>query len=91
MTMVMAFSYLRFSRSGQKWGDSLRRQLEASRAYAERHDLQLDDSLRDLGVSAFRGKNSATGALLRFLRLIEDGRVPRGSYFAGGESGSPKP
>jgi len=33
-------------------GDSLRRQLERSKALADEHSLLLDDSLQDLGVSA---------------------------------------
>ena len=48
-----AYSYLRFSTPGQLEGDSLRRQTEAARAYAERHGLELSDlSYRDLGKSA---------------------------------------
>jgi DNA invertase Pin-like site-specific DNA recombinase len=77
--MPLAYSYLRMSSAEQLKGDSLRRQLQRSRAYAEAHGLTLDESLRDLGVSAFRGKNRAVGALASFLRLVEDGSVPRGS------------
>ncbi|TPW27456.1 recombinase family protein [Pararhizobium mangrovi] len=75
-----AYSYIRMSTSEQIKGDSLRRQLEMSREYAKRHGLQLDESLRDIGVSAFKGKNSREGALSNFLRMVEDGRVKRGSY-----------
>ncbi len=41
----------------------------------------LDDSLvfEDKGVSAFRGKNAVVGALGEFLRLVECGRITRGS------------
>ena len=42
--------------------------------------LTLDESLRDLGVSAFRGTNRAVGALRSFLDLVENGKVERGSY-----------
>ena len=42
--------------------------------------LALDESLRDLGVSAYRGTNRAVGALRSFLDLVENGQVERGSY-----------
>ena len=51
--MKRAYSYIRFSTPEQLKGDSLRRQLETSRAYAEKHGLLLDDSLRDIGIAAF--------------------------------------
>jgi len=53
-----AYSYIRFSTPEQLKGDSLCRQLEASRAYAKQHGLVLDENLRDIGVSAFKGKNA---------------------------------
>jgi len=74
-----AYSYIRFSTPQQLKGDSLRRQLEASRAYAEAHNLILDDSLRDIGVSAFKGKNATEGALQKFIKLVEAGRIEQGS------------
>ncbi|MDX8408355.1 MAG: recombinase family protein, partial [Mariprofundaceae bacterium] len=74
-----AYSYIRFSSPQQLKGDSLRRQLEASRAYAEAHDMILDDSLRDIGVSAFNGKNATEGALKTFIELVEVGRIEKGS------------
>lgn len=43
-------------------------------------DTTLD--LRDLGVSAFRGKNAQAGALGLFLECIETGRVKLGDYLA---------
>ncbi|MGY3147745.1 DNA invertase Pin-like site-specific DNA recombinase [Bradyrhizobium sp. USDA 3397] len=78
-----AFSYVRMSTDLQKKGDSLRRQLDASRKYAEVHGLELvdDPDLHDLGVSAYRGKNLlASGGLGRFLAAIRDGKIERGSY-----------
>jgi len=74
-----AYSYIRFSTPQQLKGDSLRRQLEASRAYAKQHDLVLDESLRDIGVSAFKGKNATEGALKKFIELVEAGRIEKGS------------
>jgi DNA invertase Pin-like site-specific DNA recombinase len=80
-TMPRAYSYIRFSKKEQGNGDSLRRQLAGSQAYCEKRGLQLDDSLslRDLGVSAFNGKNAEFGALAKFLEAVQTGRVPHGS------------
>lgn len=77
---VRAYSYVRMSTTKQLRGDSLRRQLERSRAFADEHSLLLDDSLQDLGVSAWKGRNFKHGALGRFLAMVENGEVPRGSY-----------
>lgn len=76
-----AYSYIRFSSPQQMQGDSLRRQTEASEAYAAEHGLYLDHSLnlRDLGISAYRGKNATEGALAGFLQAIQTGRVSVGS------------
>ncbi len=81
MTKPRAFSYVRFSSARQLDGDSLRRQTEAAREYADRHGLELADlTFRDLGVSAFRGKNAVEGALGAFLAAIEAGKVKPGDY-----------
>ena len=77
---IRAYSYVRMSTTKQLRGDSLRRQLERSRAFADEHSLLLDDSLQDLGVSAWKGKNFKHGALGRFLAMVESEEVPRGSY-----------
>ncbi len=77
---VRAYSYVRMSTRKQLRGDSLRRQLERSKAFADEHSLLLDDSLQDLGVSAWRGRNFKTGALGRFLSMVESGQIPKGSY-----------
>lgn len=75
-----AYSYLRFSTPEQQLGDSERRQIEAARRYAERNDLDLShESFRDLGVSAFRGRNLDAG-LGTFLSAVRDGKVQAGSY-----------
>ncbi|NLX99016.1 MAG: recombinase family protein [Rhodopirellula sp.] len=80
--MPTVYSYLRFSRPEQIRGDSQRRQLDKSREWAERNNLALDESLhlRDLGISAFRGRNAERGALALFLECIETGRVKPGDY-----------
>ena len=63
-------------------GDSRRRQLEASRQYAEANELDLaeDAELEDIGVSAYTGANVRDGALGRFLEAVRAGSVKRGSY-----------
>jgi DNA invertase Pin-like site-specific DNA recombinase len=83
--MATAYSYLRFSSPQQAKGDSVRRQTEATAAWCERNKVALDTSLslRDEGVSAFKGRNRSNPdefALAAFLKLVEGGRVPTGSY-----------
>lgn len=80
--MVRAFSYLRFSSPEQAKGDSARRQSDLAAAYAANHGLDLDEQVtfKDLGVSAFRGKNSAVGRLADFREAVVQGIVPPGSY-----------
>lgn len=77
-----AYSYLRFSTPDQMKGDSFRRQTALAEDYAARHglDLDLDLTFRDLGVSAFRGKNAEAGRLADFLEAVDDGLVPPGSF-----------
>lgn len=76
-----AYSYLRFSTPEQAQGDSRRRQASLAAKYAQEHGLELDgSSYADLGISAYRGKNAATGALRQFLEAVEDGVVPQGSF-----------
>jgi len=77
-----AYSYLRMSTELQLKGDSRRRQMEASEAYAREHELDLVDEgrLEDIGVSAFTGENVEHGALGRFLKAVKAGSVERGSY-----------
>ena len=47
-----AYSYVRFSSPEQAKGDSLRRQVEKARAYANERGLKLDESI-DAGLSAY--------------------------------------
>nr|WP_280940297.1 recombinase family protein [Mesorhizobium sp. L2C084A000] len=82
MTKPLAYSYVRMSTDIQLKGDSLRRQSERSKKYAEDHNLQLveDFRLEDIGVSAFKGDNVSSGALGKFLDAVKAGRIPKGSY-----------
>src|SRR3954452_6001777 len=82
-TSPVAYSYVRFSTAEQAKGDSLRRQAEAAADWCKRHGARLDTSLtlRDLGKSAYLGehrKNPDRYALAAFLKLVQDGRIPRG-------------
>jgi DNA invertase Pin-like site-specific DNA recombinase len=74
------YSYLRFSTDIQSHGDSIRRQTQLARDYCDTNGLELDESLtfHDLGVSAFKGANAATGKLGLFLKSIEQGKVTQG-------------
>jgi DNA invertase Pin-like site-specific DNA recombinase len=76
-----AYSYIRFSTPAQAEGDSLRRQVELAQAYCRRRGWTLDTTLtlRDLGVSAFRGDNALVGNLGVFLDAVKRGTVTAGS------------
>src|SRR5262249_46671327 len=80
----VAYSYIRFSNPEQAKGDSLRRQTEDTEAWCQRNGIPLDASLtlRDLGVSAFRGRHREGDkyCLAQFLKLVNQGRIARGSY-----------
>jgi len=77
----VAYSYVRFSSAEQAKGDGLRRQTERRDTYVAKHGLTLDTtlSLRDLGVSAFKGANASKGALSAFLAAVKHGKVKAGS------------
>ncbi len=84
-TPPVAFSYVRFSSPQQARGDSLRRQLKATTDWCEKNGVTLDatTTLHDLGKSAFTGAhrtNPDRNALAAFLKMVEDGKVSRGSY-----------
>lgn len=78
--MKTAYSYLRLSSQQQLDGDGFRRQLEATQQAALQHNWILSEqTFQDLGVSAFKGTNAATGAFRQFLDLVEEGKVQKGS------------
>jgi DNA invertase Pin-like site-specific DNA recombinase len=83
MSKATYYSYIRFSTPDQLKGDSLRRQLDAARAYVEQQGGILDESktFKDLGVSAFRGKNARAGSRLgEFLAAVAAGHIKPGSF-----------
>src|SRR5580698_8423813 len=80
--MRTGYSYLRFSTKEQSKGDSFRRQTDRTAAVCQAFDLVLDDTfnLKDLGVSAFKGKNLAEGSPLNaFLIAAKAGKVKKNS------------
>lgn len=85
MTTAVAYSYIRFSTPKQLTGDSLRRQTEAAASWCKRTSTQLDTShtYHDLGKSAYLGdhrNNPDRHALAAFLKLVSNGKIPRGSF-----------
>ena len=81
--MPKAYSYIRFSSTKQQKGDSLKRQTDLRDQYLQQHpELKLDTSisLEDLGVSAYDKTNITKGALGGFLRHVEEGKIPKGSF-----------
>lgn len=78
--MKKAYSYIRFSTPEQAKGDSLRRQIARTQEWCAARGVELDDTLQDLGVSAYTGANRTTGALRRFLHLVETGQIAPGSF-----------
>lgn len=81
--MSRVYSYSRFSTPEQARGDSLRRQTEAARKWADSRSLPLDDTLNitDQGVSAYRGSNIGEDrGLGAFLYACRQGLIPSGSY-----------
>ncbi|MBN9074563.1 MAG: recombinase family protein [Rhizobiales bacterium] len=78
--MPKAYSYVRFSSPEQARGDSLRRQTAKAEEWCAKRGIVLDDTLRDLGISAYRGANRDVGALRSFLEEVERGKVESGSF-----------
>ena len=79
--MTKAFSYIRFSTIAQADSTSLARQTATAVRYAQEHGLELDNlTYRDLGISAFRGKNATEGKLKAFTDAVDSGVIPVGSY-----------
>lgn len=82
--MATVYSYLRFSDKKQAQGDSVKRQTRMREDWLAHHpEHTLDDtlSLRDMGVSAFRGSNldKDKADLGQFIHLAKQGQIEAGS------------
>lgn len=78
-TQKKAYSYIRFSSAIQAKGDSLRRQSDASNAWAEANGYSIIENLTDMGLSAYKGKHTSEGALGIFLEKVNEGNIEEGS------------
>lgn len=76
MAQPKAFSYVRFSSKKQALGDSLRRQVENSRQYAEQQGLALDESFRDPGKAPSAESTLEAEHWEGFLRWSRQDRSP---------------
>ena len=79
----LCYSYIRFSSKRQELGQSFTRQKGLAEEWCAQNNGILDATLNmhDLGVSGFKGHNlEDTAALGGFLKSIQEGRVPKGSY-----------
>lgn len=75
-----AISYSRWSTPDQAAGDSLRRQRDPARQWCKKNGVELREELVDDGLSAYTGKNRECGQFGSFLRAVQDGKIPRGTY-----------
>lgn len=75
----IAYSYFRVStpRQGEE-GTGIERQEQNAIDWCQKNGYELDNSLRDVGKSAFSGSNKK-GALGLFLNAIENGDIPNES------------
>ncbi|EEZ85528.1 hypothetical protein VME_45900 [Vibrio harveyi 1DA3] len=72
--------YERFSSLGQKKGDSLVRQSRLCDEWCKKNNGKLINAYVDEGVSGFKGKHAAVGALSKILSAIENGYIERDTY-----------
>lgn len=70
--------YVRWSSAEQGRGSSKERQLDVCRRYAASKGWHVADEYVDEGLSAFSGRNVATGALGRFTADVDMGAYPNG-------------
>ncbi|MER9823992.1 recombinase family protein [Mesorhizobium sp. M0115] len=77
----LALSYARVSRLIQAEGDGLRRQKDSFDEGEERFGVTIasEHQMIDMGLSAYKGKNLASGALGALLKEAEAGKFPDGT------------
>lgn len=71
-----AISYQRWSTTKQNDGDSQDRQDSTAQEFCRRHKLELVDTIRDQGVSAFRGSN-VKAQLGRLIESYQTGEISK--------------
>lgn len=72
-----AISYQRWSTTKQDGGDSQDRQDSTAQEFCRRHKLELIDTIRDQGVSAFKGSN-VKAQLGRLIESYQTGEISKG-------------
>lgn len=83
----LAYTYIRYSSEQQmkkangEIGDSIRRQMENHQKAIDTYNLHVVDVYQDNSVSSFRGRNRLKGALSVFLKSLDQGKIPVGSFF----------
>lgn len=77
--MTIAYSYIRFSTAAQQEGDSVNRQIAASRDWCKQRGIELSEkTYEDLGVSAYRDKKRVD--LAAMLEAVELGTIKENDY-----------
>ena len=75
-TRMKAYSYVRWSSDEQTSGDSLTRQILATKQMCQEKGWIYDESLKaDAGVSAYKGDNIQNGSLAKFISEVESKRI----------------
>lgn len=73
---MKSYSYIRWSSAPQSKGDSLKRQIERTRAVCAEYNLILDETLRpDKGISGYTGDNLSKGSLGKFIEKVKNGQI----------------
>jgi DNA invertase Pin-like site-specific DNA recombinase len=72
-----AISYIRMSTEKQLLGHSLERQLKATKDYCFENNLELVDSLQDIGFSGYSGQHRVRGQLGQFFDAMRKDEIER--------------
>ena len=74
-----AYAYVRVSTVSQGLGHGIARQSSSPQQYADAHGFDLVETIEDIGLSAFTGKNLTEGELGKLIERIESGDIAAGS------------
>ncbi len=75
----IAIAYVRMSSDIQLEGHSLERQNNLATEYAKSHNIEIIETLHDIGKSGFSGEHIKSGDFGRYLERIESGDIDKGS------------